>query len=117
MSTTDIFGRIKGSDGKLYFLYGNGFTDGSGTELKIQDIGGVLTSAGEFLASRAIQDLAIMCSDGSILTTLVITDKGGGILASWRGCERGHDDFYNLDVKNLAIPMQKGAVITVNTGD
>ena len=116
MTTTDLFGRIK-AGGKLHFLYGNGFTDTSATELKIQDMSGALISIGEHLAGQQIQELAIMCSDGSILTSAIITDKEGGVLASWRGNERGHDDFFNLESTGLSLPMEKGVILTVNTGD
>lgn len=116
MTTTDLFGRIKTSRG-LYFLYGNGFTDTSETELKIQDIAGNLISVGEHLQGQAIQELAIMCSDGSILTTATIYSKDSGKIANWRGNERTTEQFYNLEAKNLNIPMEKGVVLKVNTGD
>jgi len=116
MTTTDVFGRIKSSRG-LHFLYGNGFTDGTETELKIQDIAGNLISVGEHLQGGTIQELAIQCSDGSICTTLIIYGKDSGIIASWRGNERTLSRFYNVEAKNLNIPMEKGVVLKINTAD
>lgn len=117
MTTTDVLGRIKTSGGNLYQLFGNGFTDGNETELKIREIGGALQSLGDAIPGQTITELALQCSDGSILTTCKLYDIDAGVIASWRGNERTTWAFTNLDVKGLAIPVRKGMVLKVNTGD
>lgn len=116
MTTTDIFGRVKTGSG-VHFLYGNGFTDGTPTELKVQDIAGSSIPIGEHLAGQSIQELAIMLSDGSILTTAILYAKDGGVVASWRGSERTLREVYNLEAKQLSIALEKGMVLKINTAD
>jgi len=118
VTTTDILGRIKTSQG-LYFLYGNGFTDGAETELKVLDLGGNSVSVGELLAGQMIQEIAVQCSDGSVCTTLILYGPDAGIICSWRGRERlvGNDMHYNCEAKNLSVPVTRGMVLKINTAD
>ena len=118
MTTTDVLGRIDTGTG-LHFLYGNGFTDGTETELKVQDLGGNLVSLGDHLAGKAIREIAVQCSDGSVCTTLKIYSPTGGVIAYWRGRERlvGNDMHYNLEAKGLALRIERGMLLKINTGD
>jgi hypothetical protein len=119
MTTTDVLGRLKTSDGGLHFLFGNGFTDGTETELKVYDLAGNSVSVGDHLHGKTLQELGLQLTDGSILTTAILYGADGGIVASWRGCERitGNSFFYNMEAKKLAIPLVKGMVLKVNTAD
>lgn len=117
MTTTDIFGKIT-TDRGIYFLYGNGFTDGSETELKIQDMANALVSVGEHLAGQRITSIGIQCTDGSICTTLKLYGKDSGVVASWRGNERTVSSLrWNLMIHGLTIPMEKGMILKINTAD
>ena len=116
MTTTDVQARILASG--LNHAWLNGTTDGSETELQIRDIAGSAKSFGDHLEGQTLRSLRIQLSDGSILTTCILYDEKGGVLASWRGNERtGHDFLYTLRADGLSIPMRKGMKLKVNTGD
>jgi len=110
-------GRVRTNAG-LFFLYGNGFTDGTATELKVLDIAGNSISLGEHCDRQTLQEIGVQLSDGSICTTLILYGKDGGIVCSWRGNERTSNDwFYNVESKGLNIPLVKGMILKINTAD
>ena len=74
-------------------------------------------SLGDALDGQSIKELSIQVSDGSILTTAIIYGADAGIVASWRANERTTQSHYNLEAKNLDIPIFKGYVLKTNCGD
>lgn len=117
MTTTDVLGYVKAS-GEKYFLFGNGFTDGSETEWKIFDDGGSTKSLGEQLEGKTLEEIGVQLTDGSILGTLKVYDPQGAVIISLVGNGRSvRDLIWNMRVAGLSILLQQGHNIKVNTTD
>lgn len=117
MTTTDTLGYVVVS-GKKYFVFLNGGTDGSDTEIKLYDDGGTARSLGEALEGNVLQEVALQSTDGSILTTFAIYDPQGAKLHSFVGNERtARDLLWNLRIKGIHVRIERGTIMKVNTGD
>ena len=126
MSSTAAQGFIEFTDGSWCHLYGIStggvFTDGTEAEMYVRNYGGAQEQLFKSHEGKAISRVALQLADGSILTTCMIYDPKGGVVARWRGSERNvtsvvHGDVYDLNVRGLAIPVTKGTVIKLNTAD
>lgn len=126
MTDTNAQGFVEFSDGTWSHLFGIStggvFTDGTEAEMYVRTIGGGYEQLFKSNEGKAISRLALQLADGSILTTAIIYDAKGGVVARFRGSERNvtsvvHGDAYDLDVRGLAIPVNKGTVLKLNTAD
>ncbi len=116
MTTTNVQGVIETSDGGLYDIQQEP-TDGSGEALTIYNLAGAAKTLGDVLYGKIITRIALQLSDGSILTSLVVTQNGRTTHA-WYGGERiaNSPDVYNLD-QNVVIPVDKRTIITITTAE
>lgn len=128
MTTSDIQLVLTTTDGRRHHGYLDGATDGAETEIKCRDLAGTLTPVGEFLEGKVIQRIEVQVTDGSILTTLKYYAKTGQATHTFYGGERpiagdltlnafGQDAARNIDIRGLAIKVEKGAVLKVNCAD
>jgi len=118
MTTTDTHGRAI-TNGGIYHLWLDGGTDGTETEIKVRAVSGTLNSIGDALKGQTLSRLTLQCSIGSILTTCKLYSPNGGVIASYRAGEILAQDGppWNLDVQGLAIQLQEGMVLKINTTD
>lgn len=116
MTTTDILGFARCGN-KNYTIFLNGSTDGTETNTQVYTPGGVLKDFGEALAGQTLNRLALQCSDGSILSTVILYSSDGGVLLSAVGCERTSNQRYNIDLQNLSIRIEDGMLLKTNCAD
>jgi len=116
MTTTNLHGVIETTDGGVHSIQQEP-TDGAATALTIYDLAGTQRTLGDALFQKVIRRIAIQLSDGSILTSLVITQNGKTTHAFY-GSERiaNSPDTYNLDVL-VNIPVDKTTVLTINCAE
>ena len=122
MTDTNAQGYLKLDNGEKLHLFGIStggvFTDGSEAEIYVKDIAGNQSQLWKVAEGRRINEIALQLADGSILTTCKVYAPKGGVIASWRGNERTGNDFtYNLRVKGLNLPIEKGTVIKLNCAE
>lgn len=115
MTTTDSY-MVVVCGGESHFGFLNGSTDGTETEIKIQDVANNLESFGKALAGQTLNEVYIQCSDGSILTTFKLYDPAAGVILSAYGNERTTWP-WNLVIKGLNIPIKSGMLTKLNCAD
>ena len=59
MTTTDTLGKAVCADGSIYFIFGNGTTDGTEGEIYVNDVSGGNLSIGDALRGKVIVRLAL----------------------------------------------------------
>jgi hypothetical protein len=116
MTTTDTEGLIE-ANGRVYHLFQNGSTDGTETEIKVLTPAGASVSVGVHLKGQTITRLALQCSDGSILSTVILYGADAGVKLSAVGCERTSNQLYNIDLKDLRVPVTDGDLLKTNCAD
>jgi hypothetical protein len=116
MTTTDIEGLITAS-GRDYHVFLNGSTDGTETTTKILDVSNTAKDVGDHLKGKIIERIALQCSDGSILSTVILYDPTAGVVLSAVGCERTSNQLYNIDLQNLSVPIVDGMLLKTNCAD
>jgi PAS domain-containing protein len=126
MTDTNAQGIIDFTDGSAVHMYGIStggvFTDGTEAEMYVRTVGGSQEQLWKSNSGKAISRIRIQVADGSFIATCKIYDPKNGVVAFWRGSERNitsvkNNEIYDINVGGLAIPVQKGTVLKLNTTD
>ena len=115
MTTTNLVGRIRTSDGNLYVTQGEPTDAAAESEHKILDIAGSQKSLKDVILGKVITDLDIQASDGSIFTSTNIYGPGGVRLHSLLGGERiaSSPEIWNISLHGVQIPVTESTIIKV----
>ncbi len=115
MTTTNLQGRLITHDGVLHHLQGEPTDAAGASELKILDLAGNLKSFKDVILGRAITDIDIQASDGSILTSGQINGPQGVKLHSLLGGERlaNGPGYWNMSLHGVKVPVTESTILKV----
>ena len=120
MTTTDVNGVAVLDNGELVHLFGNGLTDGTAGNVKVRDISGVNTKElGEHAPGRRLRVLKLNVTDGSVLANVILYGSNGAILIDVDIDNElsGIFEPWNIVLRGLDIPLEKGVYVNVLTAD
>ena len=120
MTTTDSNGVAILDNGEQIHLFCNGGDDSTENHVYVRDISGVNTKdLGEHAPGRRLKTLKMHCSIGSVLESLLVYGSNGAVLLDIDSDVELSGIFqnYNIVVRGLDIPLEKGVYVAINTGD
>lgn len=119
MTDTHVFAWLDIDGHPVFFAKGeetdNTVTDGAEDELKQVD---PAKGLGESFIGSTLRGIRLRVSDGSVLTHLLIKDGSGGQVLKVRGKERSiGQGLYDLELRGLALRIEKNMTLNVQTAD